>query len=62
MSPSLLISNKVIAEFGPRRDRIVGGAERPLELMSFTQGMKCTPAQTDTAGNGRTVKNETGKS
>ena len=47
MKPSLLISSKVIAEFGPRLHEILAGAPKPLELLPFTPGLQLTPAQID---------------
>ncbi len=48
MKPTLLISSKVIAEFGPRLKNILAGAPKPLELLPFTPDLQLTPAQIDT--------------
>jgi D-2-hydroxyacid dehydrogenase (NADP+) len=48
MKPTLLISSKVIAEFGPRLKDILAGAPKPLELLPFTPDLQLTPAQIDT--------------
>ena len=40
MKPTLLISSKVIAEFGPRLNDILAGAPRPLELLPFTPSLQ----------------------
>ena len=47
MKPTLLISSKVIAEFGPRINDILAAAPKPLELLPFTPGLQLTPAQID---------------
>ena len=45
MKPTLLISSKVIAEFGPRLNEILASAPRQLELLPFTPELKLTPAE-----------------
>lgn len=45
MKPTLLISAKVIAEFGPRLQEIVAAAPRQLELVPFTPALQLSPAQ-----------------
>jgi phosphoglycerate dehydrogenase-like enzyme len=47
MKPTLLISSRVIAEFGPRLNDILSGAHKPLELQPFTPDTQLTPAQID---------------
>ena len=47
MKPTLLISSKVIAEFGPRLNEILSSAPKPLELLPFTPDMPLTPAAID---------------
>ncbi len=47
MTPTLLISSKVIAEFGPRINGILAAAPKPLELLPFTPDLQLTPAQID---------------
>ena len=45
MARSILVSSKVISEFGPRLDSILGNAPGRLELLPFTPGMTMTAAQ-----------------
>ncbi len=45
--PALLISSKVIAEFGPRLNDILAGAPKPLDLLPFTPGLQLTSSQID---------------
>ncbi len=45
MKPTLLISNKVLGEFGARIDGILAGAPRQLELLPFTPDLQLTAAQ-----------------
>jgi D-2-hydroxyacid dehydrogenase (NADP+) len=47
MKPTLLISKKVIAEFGPRLDEILASAPRQLELLPFTPDLKLNATQID---------------
>ncbi len=47
MKPKLLISSKVISEFGPRIDAILAGAQRPIELLPFTADIKLSPTEID---------------
>jgi len=47
MKPTLLISKKVIAEFGPRLNDILARAPQPLELLPFTPDIKLAPADID---------------
>ncbi len=47
MNPTLLISKKVIAEFGPRLGEILAGAPRKLDLLPFTPEVQLTPAEID---------------
>ncbi len=47
MKPTLLISSKVIAEFGPRMNEILAAAPRQLELLPFTPALQLTPEQID---------------
>jgi phosphoglycerate dehydrogenase-like enzyme len=47
MKPTLLISGKVIAEYGPRINDILAGAPRQIELLPFTPGLQLTPAAID---------------
>jgi D-2-hydroxyacid dehydrogenase (NADP+) len=44
MKPTLLASQKVIAEFGPRLNEILAGAPRPLALLPFTPALQLTAA------------------
>lgn len=44
---SLLVSRKVVAEFGPRFTGIAGSAQRQLEILPFTPELQVTPAQLD---------------
>lgn len=46
MKPTLLVSNKVINEFGPRLHEILAAAPRQFELLPFTPTLQLTPAQT----------------
>ena len=45
MQPALLISKKVVAEFGPRLDAILGAASKQLEILPFTRELEVAPAQ-----------------
>jgi phosphoglycerate dehydrogenase-like enzyme len=45
MSSSLLISQNVVSEFGPRLAAILEGAPRRLEILPFTPDLKPTAAQ-----------------
>jgi D-2-hydroxyacid dehydrogenase (NADP+) len=45
MKPALLVSSKVISEFGVRLDTILAGAPRKLELLPFAADSKLTPEQ-----------------
>jgi len=47
MKTTLLISNKVTAEFGTRLNDILASAPRPLELLPFTPDLKLDAAQID---------------
>ena len=47
MKPTLLISSKVIAEFGPRLNEILASAPKPLELLPFTPHVQLSPAAID---------------
>ncbi len=47
MKPTLLISSKVIAEFGPRLNEILAGAAQPLQLLPFTAALQLTPGAID---------------
>lgn len=47
IKPTLLISSKVIAEFGPRLNEILAGAPKPLELLPFTAALQLTPGAID---------------
>lgn len=42
MKPTLLISSKVLSEFGERIQHILAQAPRPLELLPFTPGLQLT--------------------
>jgi phosphoglycerate dehydrogenase-like enzyme len=44
MKPTLLISSKVIAEFGPRLNDILVSAPKQLDLLPFTPDLQLTPA------------------
>lgn len=46
MKPTLLVSSKVVAEFGPRISAILACAPRPIELLPFTPALQLTPEQT----------------
>jgi len=48
MTSTLLISQKVIAEFGPRLNDILAALPRPLAPVPFTPDLKLTPADIDT--------------
>src|SRR5262245_40467476 len=37
MKPRLLISRRIVNEFGPRLNEIVAGAPRPVEILPFTK-------------------------
>lgn len=39
MKPTLLVSHKVVAEFGPRLTGILSSAPRQLEILPFTPGL-----------------------
>ena len=45
MNPSLLISHKVVSEFGPRLEAILGAAPRRLDILPFSPDLSVTPAQ-----------------
>jgi D-2-hydroxyacid dehydrogenase (NADP+) len=45
MKPALLVSQKVMAEFGPRLNKILEGAPRELEMLVLTRDLKLTPGQ-----------------
>lgn len=45
MNPSLLVSSKVVAEFGPRLGDIVASAPRKLEILQFTPELRVTQAE-----------------
>lgn len=47
MKPTLLISRKVIADFGPRLNEILTSAPRPLELLPFTPDLQLAAADID---------------
>jgi D-2-hydroxyacid dehydrogenase (NADP+) len=47
MKPTLLISSRIIAEYGSRINEILAGAPRPLELLPFTPDLQLTPAAID---------------
>lgn len=47
MNPTLLISSKVISEFGSRLNDILAAAPRRLELLPFTPNLQLTPAARD---------------
>jgi D-2-hydroxyacid dehydrogenase (NADP+) len=47
MNPTLLISSKVIAEYGSRLNEILIGAPRPLELLPFTPDLQLAPDAID---------------
>ena len=47
MKPTLLVSSKVIAEFGPRLNEILAAAPKPLELLPFSPEIQLAPAQID---------------
>jgi D-2-hydroxyacid dehydrogenase (NADP+) len=47
MKPTLLISSKVIAEYGARINDILAGAPKQIDLLPFTPELKLTPAQID---------------
>ena len=44
MTSTLLVSSKVIAEFGTRINDILAGTPKPLELLPFTPTLQLTPA------------------
>lgn len=44
MKPTLLVSQKIISEFGPRLHDILAGAPRQLELLPFTPELKLAAA------------------
>ena len=46
MKPTLLVSSKVVAEFGPRISAILASAPRPIDLLPFTPALQLTPEQT----------------
>ena len=46
MKPTLLVSSKVVAEFGPRISVILASAPRPIDLLPFTPALQLTPEQT----------------
>ena len=45
MTPSLLISQKVVAEFGPQLDDILRSAPQRLEILPFSRDLRVTPDQ-----------------
>ncbi|MDB5811982.1 MAG: hypothetical protein JWN94_4104 [Betaproteobacteria bacterium] len=45
MKPALLVSQKVISEFGPRLNQILGSASQPLEMIALTKDLKIAPEQ-----------------
>ena len=47
MKPTLLISSKVIAEYGPRLNDILAGAPKQIKLLPFTPDLQLTPAAID---------------
>jgi D-2-hydroxyacid dehydrogenase (NADP+) len=47
MKPTLLISSKVIAEYGTRINDILANATKQINLLPFTPELKLTPAQID---------------
>ena len=47
MKPTLLISSKVLAEFGDRINGILARAPRPLALLPFTPELQLTPEAID---------------
>jgi D-2-hydroxyacid dehydrogenase (NADP+) len=47
MKPTLLISSKVIAEYGARINDILAGAPKQIDLLPFTPELKLTPDQID---------------
>jgi len=48
MTTTLLISQKVIDEFGPRLNDILAGAPRPMTLLPFTPDLKLSPPEVAT--------------
>ena len=48
MKPALLVSQKVVAEFGARLNDILNAAPRQFEVLPFTPTMQVAPAQLDT--------------
>ncbi len=47
MKPALLISSRVIAEYGPRLNDILASAPRQMELLPFTPDLQLAPAAID---------------
>ncbi len=47
MKPTLLISKKVIAEYGPRLNDILANAPRQIELLPYAPDLQLTPAAID---------------
>jgi D-2-hydroxyacid dehydrogenase (NADP+) len=45
MNPTLLLSAKVIAEFGPRINDILAAAPRRIDIVSFTPALQLAPEQ-----------------
>jgi phosphoglycerate dehydrogenase-like enzyme len=45
MNPSLLVSQKVLNEFGPRLDAVFGASARRLDILPFTPDLRVTPGQ-----------------
>ena len=47
MKPTLLISSRVIAEYGAQLNEILAAVPRPMELLPFTPALQLTPAAID---------------
>jgi phosphoglycerate dehydrogenase-like enzyme len=43
MNPALLVSQKVVSEFGPRLERLLAEAPRRLDILPFTPDLRPTP-------------------
>ncbi len=50
MQSTLLISHKVVAEFGPRLHAILDAAPRQIEILPFTRDLEAAPARLDGIG------------
>jgi phosphoglycerate dehydrogenase-like enzyme len=48
IKPTLLVSHKVVTEFGSRITAILSGSPRQLDILPFTPGLHVTPAQLET--------------